>query len=133
MATSVEVTTTMRLPCVPASVSAARRGLQEWLRGLGGSPESIEDARVVISELVANSVRHARPLSDGSIVVAWHARGDVVELCVTDGGSDTRPRNVRASSSAADGRGMAIIDVLTDDWWIDRTASRSTVHALMSI
>jgi serine/threonine-protein kinase RsbW len=133
MATSVEVSMTMRLPCVPASVSAARRGLQDWLRGLGGSTESIEDARVVISELVANSVRHARPLPDGSILVAWQARGGVVELSVTDGGSDTRPRNVKASPSAADGRGMAIIDVLTDEWWIDRTATRSTVHALISI
>jgi len=123
----------MRLPCVPASVSAARRGLQDWLRGLGGSTESIEDARVVISELVANSVRHARPLPDGSILVAWQARGDVVDISVTDGGSDTRPRNVKASSSAADGRGMAIIDVLTDEWWIDRTATRSTVHAVISI
>ena len=88
---------------------------------------------MLTSTLVANSVRHARPLPDGCILVAWQARGDVVDISVTDGGSDTRPRNVKASSSAADGRGMAIIDVLTDDWWIDRTASRSTVHALISI
>jgi serine/threonine-protein kinase RsbW len=129
----VRTPTTLRLPCTAASVSVARQGLKTWLSDRDASPEGVEDARIVISELVANSVRHARPLSDGSILVAWEARGDVVEVSVTDGGSDTRPRNVMAPSSAAEGRGMAIIDVLADDWWIDRTASRSTVHALLSI
>ena len=133
MATSVEAAMTMRLPCAVTSVSAARNALQEWLRGRGGSTESIEDARVVISEMVANSVRHARPLSDGSILVTWRADGPCVDLAVTDGGSETRPRHVSASSSAAEGRGIAIIDVLAERWWIERTPNRSTVHARLAI
>jgi two-component sensor histidine kinase len=84
---------------------------------------------VIISELVANSVRHAEPLADGSIVVTWCDEGGRVQLSVTDGGSGTRPRNVKASSSAVSGRGMAIVEILALRWWSERTASRSTVHA----
>lgn len=124
---------TLRLPSTPSSVSVARHGLKSWLVDLGGSPESIEDARVVISELVGNSVRHAQPLSDGSILVTWTRDDDGVMLSVTDGGSTTRPRNVQAPSSALAGRGMAIVEMLARSWWTERTSSRSTVHALLDV
>ena len=62
---AVRTPETMRLPFCPASVSVARHRLKSWMSDLGGSNEAIEDARVVISELVANSVRHAQPLADG--------------------------------------------------------------------
>jgi anti-sigma regulatory factor (Ser/Thr protein kinase) len=119
----------MRLPFKPASVSVARQSLRDWMSDRGAPTEAIEDARVIISELVANSVRHAQPLADGSILVAWCDAGGRVELSVTDGGSDTRPRNVKASSSAVAGRGMAIVEILALRWWSERTASCCTVHA----
>jgi anti-sigma regulatory factor (Ser/Thr protein kinase) len=121
----------MRLPWAPASVSKARRRLQSWLSEQGGSLESVEDARVVVSELVANSVRHAQPLADGSILVEWRLADPWIELSVTDGGSETRPRNVHAPPSAPAGRGMAIVEVLAHRWWAEHTASKSTVHALL--
>src|SRR4051812_28387621 len=102
----------MRLPFSPASVSVARQRLKVWMTQAGGSREHVEDARVVISELVANSVRHAQPLPDGQILVAWTFTGRGVDLAVTDGGSGPRPRNVHAPSSALAGRGMAIVETL---------------------
>jgi len=133
MATSVAATVTMRLPWEPASVSQARRRLQDWLSDQGGSVDSVEDARIVVSELVANSVRHAQPLADGTIIVEWRLAEPWIELSVTDGGSDTKPRNVHAPPSAPAGRGMAIVEVLAHRWWSERTASRSTVHALLRL
>jgi anti-sigma regulatory factor (Ser/Thr protein kinase) len=133
MATSVGSMTSLRLPSVPASVPVARRRLQDWLDHIGVRPDRVEDARVIVSEMVANSVRHARPLPDGTILVAWRLEDGKVELSVTDGGADTRPRRVQAPASAATGRGMAIVDVLADDWRIERTPTRSTLHTRLSV
>jgi serine/threonine-protein kinase RsbW len=130
---SVPVPSTMRLPFAPLSVSVARQRLKTFMNEAGGSGEAVEDARVVISELVANSVRHARPLSDGQIHVSWVLEDRGLQLSVTDGGSGTRPRTVNAPSSALAGRGMAIVGILSQDWWTERTSSRSTVHALLHL
>jgi serine/threonine-protein kinase RsbW len=133
MATSVESMTSLRLPSVPASVPVARRRLQDWLDHIGVRPDRVEDARVIVSEMVANSVRHARPLPDGTILVAWRLEDGKVELSVTDGGADTHPRRVQAPASAPTGRGMTIVDVLADDWRIERTPTRSTLHTRLSV
>lgn len=123
----------MRLPCTASSVSVARQKLKSWMSELGGSGEHIEDARLVISELVANSVRHAEPLADGSILVTWAIDDGAIDLAVTDGGSGSRPRRLDTSPAALAGRGMAIVDALARKWWAEQTPSRSTVHALLSL
>ena len=76
-------------------------------------------------------MRHAQPAADGSIVVTWAPRGRAASSsAVTDGGGGTRPRSVHAPASALAGRGMAIVDVLADEWWTERTPTRArTVHA----
>jgi len=133
---AVDAPITMRLPFAAASVAVARQRLQTWVREMGGSREAVEDARIVISELVGNSVRHARPLPDGEILVTWalSERADrTVEVSVTDGGSGTRPRKVHAPSSALAGRGMALVECLAQDWWTERSGSRSTVHARLKV
>jgi len=130
---SVRAPITMRLPFTPASVSVARLRLKTWMDEVGGSGEAVENARVVISELVANSVRHAQPLSDGRIHVSWTLEDRGLQLSVSDGGSGTRPRAVNAPSSALAGRGMVIVEILAQEWWTERTPSRSTVHALLHL
>ena len=62
---------TLRVPFAASSVSVARQKLKTWLVDSGVRREVVDDARVVISELVGNSVRHAQPLADGDIVVSW--------------------------------------------------------------
>jgi serine/threonine-protein kinase RsbW len=130
---SVRAQMTLRLPFSTESVAVARAGLRAWMVDVGGTPEAVEDARIVVSELVANSVRHARPLADGKLMVAWSVDDDGVTLSVTDGGSPTLPRNVHAPSSALAGRGIAIIEQLSKKWWTETTRARSTVHALLDV
>ena len=131
---STQACTTLRLPFAASSVSVARQQLRDWMVGHGASREAVEDARVVISELVANSVRHASPLPDGQILVSWEpGENGCLQLSVTDGGATTRPRTVNAPSSALAGRGMSIVSILARDWWADRSSSRSTVHTLLSV
>jgi serine/threonine-protein kinase RsbW len=131
VAPTVSTVVTMRLPFSPSSVSVARQRLRSWMLEVGESAESVEDARIIISELVANAVRHARPLADGSLQVAWNREGDAIEVSVTDGGATTRPRNVHAAPTALAGRGIAIVDALSQRWWTEDTQSRSTVYALL--
>ncbi|WP_460869727.1 ATP-binding protein [Nocardioides pakistanensis] len=123
---------TVRVPFAASSVALARRELRDWMRGAGYSREAIEDGRLVISELVANSVRHAQPLSDGTLLIAWAAERRGVRLSVTDGGSSSRPHTVQAPASALSGRGMAIVESVALDWWSEHTRTRSTIHALLA-
>jgi len=122
---------TVRVPFAASSVAVARQQLKTWMREEGCAREVIEDGRVVISELVANSVRHAQPLSDGTILISWGRDRKGIRISVTDGGSTSRPRTVRASASAVSGRGMAIVEALALDWWSEQTRTRSTIHALL--
>ena len=102
------------------------------MREQGFNRDTIEDGRVVISELVGNSVRHAEPLSDGTILITWCRDGQGVRLSVTDGGSTSTPRTVKAPASALSGRGMAIVEALAADWWSEQNRNRSTIHALLT-
>lgn len=126
---SVRAPVTIRLPFAASSVAVARQRLRDWMVENDSSGDVIEDARVIISELVANAVRHARPLSDGQILVTWSLCDSGVELAVTDGGGPTLPRNVKAPSTATAGRGMAIVETLANDWWADQGLGQKTVYA----
>jgi serine/threonine-protein kinase RsbW len=121
----------MRLPFAASSVPRARKQLREWLTDSGSRGELIEDARVIVSELVANSIRHAQPLADGNLLVTWAVERRGLQISVTDGGSPTRPHKVNAPSSALAGRGMSIVETLADTWWAEQGRSRSTVHAVL--
>jgi anti-sigma regulatory factor (Ser/Thr protein kinase) len=123
---------TVRVPFAASSVAVARQKLRTWMREQGVPRETIEDGRIVISELVANSVRHAQPLSDGTILVTWGRDRKGIHIAVSDGGSSSRPRTVRASASAVSGRGMAIVEALAMDWWVEQTGARSTIHAVLA-
>lgn len=133
MTTRLAYPEALGLPFSANSVAVARHRLQAWMLERGDAPELVEDARVVVSELVANAVRHASPLPDGTILVEWGLGSEGVELTVTDGGGTTRPHNVQAASSALHGRGMAIVEVLARRWWAEVSTSRSTVHAVLNV
>ena len=124
---------TLRVPFAASSVAVARQKLKDWLTDVGSSQEVLDDARIVISELVANSVRHAQPLPEGDLMVRWELEHRGLDISVTDGGSGTRPRKVHAASSALAGRGMAIVESLTVTWWADHGRTRSTVHAILAV
>ncbi len=123
---------TVRVPFAASSVAVARTQLRVWMKAEGCPSEVIDDGRVVISELVGNSVRHAKPLSDGTILITWGRGPKGIRISVTDGGSTSRPRRVEAPTSAVSGRGMAIVEALAKEWWADTSRTRCTIHALLS-
>ena len=56
-----------------------------------GVPTTVDGSEIVVSELVSDAIRHARPLGDGNLRVHWKVKAGVVEVEVTDGGGDTSP------------------------------------------
>jgi serine/threonine-protein kinase RsbW len=121
------------LPFSAESAGVARRQLVEWMRGLGVTDETRDDARLVVSELVGNSIRHARPLADGTMHVAWTSQDSSVDIAVSDGGALTTPERVDAGVSDLAGRGLSIVETLSARWWVESTRSRTTVHALLAL
>ncbi len=121
------------LPFRPESAGVARRQLVEWMRGLGVGDETRDDARLVVSELVGNAVRHARPLADGTMQVTWASSSSGVDIAVTDGGALSTPEVVEAGVSDLAGRGLSIVETLAARWWVESTRSRTTVHALLVV
>jgi serine/threonine-protein kinase RsbW len=121
------------LPFSPESAAIARQQLIEWMAGLDAPAAHRDDARLVVSELVGNAVRHARPLDDGTMQVAWVASPTAIDIAVTDGGARTTPERVEASVSDLAGRGLAIVETLAARWWVESTRSRTTVHAVLAL
>lgn len=122
----------MDLPFSAESAHIARQRLSEWLDHVGRD-EQRQDARLVVSELVGNSVRHARPLADGTMRVSWNQTDSGVDIAVTDGGALTTPERVEAGVSDLAGRGLAIVETLATRWWVESTRSRTTVHAVLRL
>jgi anti-sigma regulatory factor (Ser/Thr protein kinase) len=115
----------------PASAAAARDRLSQELRDM---PRSfVDDARLVVTELVSNALRHARPLADGTVRVSWRYEAGCLEVAVTDGGSPTLPQVARATEDSLGGRGLAIVSAIADDWGIRREGSTTSVWAMLAL
>ncbi len=124
----------LRVPFTAPSAARVRRELRDWMVGQGLPQDLVEDARVVVSELVGNSVRHAHPLPTNDIVVRWWREDSALVLSVSDGGGGrSSPHTVAASMSAVSGRGLSIVDALADRWWVEDRDGHTTVHVHMTI
>ena len=129
----------LRVPFHPCSASVARRQLRLWLsrHATAFEPAELEDlvdsAELVVSELVGNAIRHARPVVGGVLALRWLLTEGQLVISVTDGGSALVPHKVEASPQAQSGRGMAIIDAIAHRWWTERSGSEATVHALIAV
>jgi anti-sigma regulatory factor (Ser/Thr protein kinase) len=95
------------------------------------SAEVAENALLVVEELVANVVDHARTPFRLTVdhLLADHA-APILRITVRDGSS--HPLHVRPfSPHAGRGRGLAMIDALTSRWGCDRTPGGKTVWAYL--
>lgn len=104
----------------PSSAAEARRELGADLVGLGLPRAVVENAALVVSELIGNAVRYGRPLPGNTLRVAWAVEPGCLVLKVSDGGSPRSPRFREAGPSDVRGRGLAIVDALARKWGVDR-------------
>ncbi|QGZ49972.1 ATP-binding protein [Streptomyces sp. QHH-9511] len=129
VAQEVPTSSSMAVPHGPAGVGEARHRMREQLSRSGMSESVVDDAVLILSELLSNACRHGRPLGraevgDGDVRAAWRidpSGGLTVE--VTDGGGPTRPVPSTPSVTARGGRGLNIISALAQDWGVRDSAS----------
>jgi anti-sigma regulatory factor (Ser/Thr protein kinase) len=126
---SGDASRTVRVPWSASSVAVVRRTIVQDLQERGVSTVTVDESEIVVSELVSNAIRHARPLSDGSLRVHWKVKAGVVEVEVTDGGGDTTPRPAPRTVWAASGRGLRIVRSLAHEWGVADDRYGSTVWA----
>lgn len=118
----------LSLPFTAASAGVARRRLVDWLARTG-CRAGADDCRVVVTELIGNAVRHARPLSDGTVEVNVTRTAGDLDIAVSDGGAATSPQAGPSDPMATSGRGLALVEALSARWWVESGPSRTTVHA----
>lgn len=111
------------------SPSLARQQLAALLGSQDVPEEVVEDIALIASELVGNSVRHARALPSGGLRVEWEIGPGVVQVAVTDGGGLTVPEAGDPGPYAQSGRGLAIVEALTGEWGVRVDGGASTVWA----
>jgi anti-sigma regulatory factor (Ser/Thr protein kinase) len=138
LATTDETVLIQRLPATLAAPSIARRSLREALLGRVGRP-ALDDALLVLSELVANSVLHGG--LDGGEPIEVRAKLGSTSIClkvIDDGGGFAAAAERAAGHSAGHsaggpgvvgGRGLAIVDRLALDWAHERDEARTVVWA----
>ena len=100
-----------------------RCATEEW----GVDDDLAQDAAMVITELVANAVDHARTESTLSIGVAHE--GLSVSVRDTRPGPVLRPAPI--DPTAARGRGLQMVDALTTAWGVTLHAGGKTVWAVL--
>ncbi|GAA3963371.1 hypothetical protein GCM10023085_52530 [Actinomadura viridis] len=121
------------LPHAPSSVALARRRLRSELFALGLFEAIVDDATVIVSELISNALRHARPLPSGQVQLTWIRNGDLIELAVSDGGAMTEPRRGPGTLSSLGGRGLGIVEALAEGWGVRHEDGSTTVWAVIRV
>lgn len=110
---------TVRLPFAPSTPGIARTRLAGFLTIHRASNDVIDDALIVISEMIANAVCHGEPGQDGTIEISWSIKNSLLELSVLDGGVGGSLRPIDFDEDSLSGRGLAIINRVADRWWVD--------------
>lgn len=118
MVLEVATSSALLLPYTASSVGVARRRLIGDLTEAGVYEGTACDAGLVLSELISNALRHARPLPGRTVKVAWKLRQDSVEVLVSDGGGQTVPIVNKPSNWSLGGRGLGIVDRLSLRWGV---------------
>lgn len=115
---------TVRLPFKPSTPSIARTKLAGFLTVHRASSSVIDDALIVLSEMVANAVAHGQPSDDGTMELAWtiDPERQLLEISVHDDGQGGSLRPIDFDEDSLSGRGLSIINRVADRWWVDMSA-----------
>lgn len=92
---------------------------------------AIEDIVLVATELLGNAVRHTRPSKSHTLDVSWDIDASGVRVCVSDPSAQT-PRRRAAADDDIGGRGLTIVDAVSDDWGVKHGAHGKSVWAHVS-
>jgi anti-sigma regulatory factor (Ser/Thr protein kinase) len=118
----------LTLPAQPIAASEARRSLTVLASQV--PEETYEDVRILVTELVTNSVRHSGVANrDGEQVwLGVWTNPECLRVEVADSGEGFEKAVKPTTPDQLGGWGLQIVDRLTDRWGVKRVnGSRSTV------
>lgn len=100
----------------PGAALAARRALDPLAGDMSG--DLLDDVRLLVSELVTNSVRHAPGGASGRVALEVSPSGRGLHVEVIDSGQGFEPRPREAGRDG--GWGLHLVDRLADRWGVAR-------------
>ena len=109
------------LPFGQGAAREARSMIGQLLTEQGCPGELVENGRLVAHELVVNGVTHGRPDAHAEISFACRLLEAHVVITVQDHGQRGRVAVRAGSPDSVDGRGLAIVEALSERWTVDRS------------
>ncbi|HET7530929.1 MAG TPA: ATP-binding protein [Mycobacteriales bacterium] len=103
----------MRLQPTVSAPAIARAHVSEACRGRL-SPEAVEAARLLVSELVTNCVRHAHTM----ITLAVDCDDRCVAVAVGDDGEELPVVRDDVDDDSTGGRGLHLVEALSGEWGV---------------
>ena len=100
----------------PYAVTAARLALADLESHIDASVAF--DVRLLVSELVTNSVQHASVGADDSIVLVLSLSDETVRVEVSDDGPGFEPPVEPPPDDADKGWGLFLVEQLADSWGV---------------
>ncbi|MFE6337314.1 ATP-binding protein [Streptomyces sp. NPDC057798] len=99
-----------------STVPAARQMVREACAAWGMDQDAVETGTLLISEIVTNAVHHGH--SHSVRVIAERPRPDRLRVAVVDR-SRRMPELQRVEPDASGGRGLLLVETLSDSWGTD--------------
>lgn len=113
------------LPAVPESIPRSRQVL-DGLRGELEEP-ALDDLRLIVSELVTNSIRHARLRTGDRIDLEVSVDESTIRLELRDRGRGFAPPATPTTLFQESGWGLFLVSRLTDRWGVSTEGGVTTV------
>lgn len=113
---------TFELAGGPYAVTAARLALSD-LDSMVDETQAF-DVRLLVSELVTNSVKHAESGPDDSIALRLEIGDSVIRCEVCDSGPGFEPPEISADEGHDRGWGLFFVEQIADRWGVDRDDAR---------
>ncbi|RKS72706.1 serine phosphatase RsbU (regulator of sigma subunit) [Motilibacter peucedani] len=111
------------LPAETSAAGTARAWARRMLGGWGVDDDRLDAALLCTSELVTNAFLHAR----SGCLVELDVDDHRVLVLVSDQGMTTLPAAQAAEPGSVRGRGLALVETLSDAWGSERTSRGTTV------
>ncbi|HEV3475387.1 MAG TPA: ATP-binding protein [Actinomycetota bacterium] len=110
-----------RLPATMQAPAEARRSVEQLAEKL--EPECLEVVRLLVSELVTNSVRHAGLRGEDWVDLTLQVTKNGVRAAITDRGEGFQAIRRQPAPGSTSGWGLFLLDELADSWGVSGDGS----------
>ena len=105
----------------------ARAELKTWLEQEGHDGDLVDTVRLLVSELVTNSVRYAGLATGLQLQLSASLRGATLRLEVRDEGTGGTVARRSPEPQSTTGFGLNLVEQLSRVWGVERDAQGTTV------